>query len=221
MLRAVAICCPHDDDALMPRSYITSEGHCAFSLCCIGGVDKEDLHNARWAEIPRQDYVDAARFLTAHGMAYDGVSVKEERARELFAARGRTIDAVQRRAVPISAIGALPYRLDGPADTGCAGTAEGASAACSTDAHGDVVAIDGEECSEQDEDEAAADDEEAGAAVSVGARFFRPGSDEAAGGGAGSSTNASLSAGSSPAGAHCQPSSSSTSSGSASAANGP
>ena len=41
---------------------------------------QEDLHKAKWAEIPRHDYVGAARFLTAHGMAYDGVVLNEERA---------------------------------------------------------------------------------------------------------------------------------------------
>lgn len=126
-------------------------------IIALAGVDKEDLHKARWAEIPLQDYVDAARVLTSHGMAYHGVALNEERAFELFAARGRTIDAVQERAAPIAAIGSLPYRLNGPADTGCAGTAEGATGGCASGACEQEVAIDGESCSEQDEDDAAAD----------------------------------------------------------------
>ena len=56
----------------------------------------------------------------------------------------------------ITADGALPHRLDGPADTGCAGTAEGPTSG-GIGADEEVVAIDGEACSEQDEDEAAAD----------------------------------------------------------------
>ena len=69
----------------------------------------------------------------------------------------RAIDAVQQRAVPIAAVGALPHRLDGPADTGSAGIAEAATSGCATCAHESEAAIDGEACSEQDEDEAAAD----------------------------------------------------------------
>ena len=30
-------------------------------VIALAGVEKEDLHKAKWAEIPRQDYVDAAR----------------------------------------------------------------------------------------------------------------------------------------------------------------
>ena len=31
-------------------------------IIALAGAEKEDLHNAKWAEIPRQDYVDAARW---------------------------------------------------------------------------------------------------------------------------------------------------------------
>ena len=89
-------------------------------------VDKNDLGKAKWAEIPRQDYIDAARICTAHSsMAYEGVDVNEERAQELFAVRGGTSDAVERQAAPVPVEGLLPYRCEGPADTGCAGAAGG------------------------------------------------------------------------------------------------
>ena len=91
-------------------------------VIALAGADKEDLHKAKWAEIPRQDYVDAARFCTSHGMAYDGITVNEERARELFADRGRTSEAVLQQAAPALEVeGQLQHRLEGPADTGCAG----------------------------------------------------------------------------------------------------
>ena len=30
-------------------------------MIALAGAEKDDLHNAKWAQIPRQDYVDAAR----------------------------------------------------------------------------------------------------------------------------------------------------------------
>ena len=55
-------------------------------------------------------------------MAYDGMTVNEERARELFADRGRTSEAVLQQAAPALEVeGQLQHRLEGPADTGCAG----------------------------------------------------------------------------------------------------
>ena len=51
-------------------------------IIALAGAEKEDLHKAKWAEIPRQDYVEAARFCTAHGMAYDGVALNEGRAQK-------------------------------------------------------------------------------------------------------------------------------------------
>ena len=55
-------------------------------------------------------------------MAYDGMTVKEERARELFAERGRTSEAVLQQAAPALEVeGQLQHRLDGAADTGCTG----------------------------------------------------------------------------------------------------
>ena len=64
-------------------------------IIALAGTDREDLRKAKVAEIPRQDYVDAARFLTAHGMAYDGMSCNEDRARELFAPNGHVLNATK------------------------------------------------------------------------------------------------------------------------------
>ena len=96
-------------------------------VIALAGVDtdnfREQLHAAKWAEIRRQDYLDAARFCTSHGMAYEGVSVNEERACDMFAAHGRTSDAVLQQAVPILSAGELAHRMEGPADTGSAAAA--------------------------------------------------------------------------------------------------
>ena len=74
-------------------------------------------------------------------MAYTGVTVNDERARELLADSGRTSDAVLQQAVPVIAEGELHHRLKGPADTGCAGVS-----------HEHIATVDGDEVSE-DEDE--------------------------------------------------------------------
>jgi len=111
-------------------------------IIALAGAEKEDLHRAKWAEIPRQDYINAARFCTAHSTAYDGMSVNEASAHSLFAEYGRTSDAVMQQAVPVLATEELRHRLEGPADTGSAGTV-----------HEQVSAVDGaavEECSDEE-----------------------------------------------------------------------
>ena len=116
----------------------------------LAGADRNELHNAKWAGIPRGDYVDAACFCTAHNMAYESLTVNLARARELFAESGCTSDAVLQQAVPVVAHGELQHRPEGPAETGCGGT----------DNHEQVAAVDGvevEECEEEGEEGAAAD----------------------------------------------------------------
>ena len=136
LLDSAELPAPHDQAAeFMSQSVVIA----------LAGADKEDLHKAKWAEIPRQDYVDAARFCTSHGMAYDGMTVNEERARELFADRGRTSDAVLQQAAPALEVeGQLKHRLEGPADTGGAGVS-----------HEQCASIDGApfEAEAEDEDE--------------------------------------------------------------------
>ena len=80
----------------------------------LAGADRENLGKAKWAEIPRQDYVDASHCLTAHGMAYDGMTVNDEHARALFAPHGQTSEAVAQQAIPVTTDGPLPHRMDGP-----------------------------------------------------------------------------------------------------------
>ena len=38
-------------------------------IIALAGVDPTDLHKARWAEIPRQEFLDAEYFCIAHSMA--------------------------------------------------------------------------------------------------------------------------------------------------------
>ncbi len=111
-------------------------------VIALAGVEKDDLHNARWAEIPRQDYIDAARVCTAHSMAYDGCSLNEERAWQSFGVRGRTSEAVLQQAARVTMSAELQHRLEGPADAGCASmSAE------------QIAAVDGVEVEEDTEDE--------------------------------------------------------------------
>ena len=112
-------------------------------VIALAGATKEELRNAKWAEIPRQDYINAAHFCTSHRLAYQDMTVNEASATKLFAEQGRTSDAVLQPAVPVLATEELKQKLDGPADTGTAGL----------DAHERIAAIDGskvEECSDEE-----------------------------------------------------------------------
>jgi len=40
----------------------------------------QDLDRATWAEVPRDLYMAAAKYLVAHNVAYQGVTVSEENA---------------------------------------------------------------------------------------------------------------------------------------------
>ena len=83
-------------------------------VIALAGVDKEDLHKAKWAEIPQQGYVDAARFCIEHNAANVDMSLNEGRARELFADSGSTRDVVLQQAVKVVTEGELKHRLEGP-----------------------------------------------------------------------------------------------------------
>lgn len=113
-------------------------------IIALAGADVNDLHNAKWAEIRREPYVGAAKFLTAHNLFYSDVTVSPEEAASQFAERGCTTAAVLERAVPIEASGMLKHRLEGPADMGVAGAQ-----------HEQTVAVDGEAV--ESEEEAGAD----------------------------------------------------------------
>ncbi len=104
------------------------------------GSDINELHKAKWAEIRRTPYLDAAKLLVSHSTSYSDMSVAEERAKNEFAESGRSSEAVLQQAVPILATEELKHRLEGPADTGCAG-----------ERHEQTVAVDGE-MAESDEE---------------------------------------------------------------------
>ena len=61
---------------------------------------------------------------TRHNLFYEDMRVSHQRADEELADEGSTTDAVLQQAVPILAAEELQHRLEGPADTGCAGLAE-------------------------------------------------------------------------------------------------
>ena len=63
----------------------------------------------------------AARFLVAHNVAYQHLSVNEEEARAQFAEVGGTCEAVRAQATPVEAEHQVPFKLSGPADTDMGG----------------------------------------------------------------------------------------------------
>ena len=103
-------------------------------VIALAGADVHDLHHAKWAEVRRGPYVDAARFLTCHDKFYMDMRVNETRAKLDLPEREGTTEAVIQQAVPIVASEELKHRLEGPADTGCAGVL-----------HEQAVRVDGEE----------------------------------------------------------------------------
>ena len=76
----------------------------------------QDLDHAKWAEIPRDAYVAAARYLVQHNPAYQHLSIDEACAREQFMAMGATCAAVRAQACSVAAEAAIPAKLSGPAD---------------------------------------------------------------------------------------------------------
>ena len=52
------------------------------------GSNVEDLHNAKWAEVRRQEYVDAAEFWTQHDVFYGDMVVNKDRAERMCPAVG-------------------------------------------------------------------------------------------------------------------------------------
>ena len=90
-------------------------------VIAMAGVDVEDLHKAKWAEVRRAPYINAGAFLTRHNMFNGDMTVNCERATAAFAEAGRSSEAVLSQAVPIEVSEELRCRLEGPADTGDAG----------------------------------------------------------------------------------------------------
>ena len=113
-------------------------------VIALAGADIDELHNAKFAEIRRQAYIDAGQFFVKHNLFYADMEVNEQRAVEEFAESGATSRAVLLQATRIlDQAEYLEHKLDGPADTGCAGLA-----------HEKMTKVDGEAVeSEDDEDE--------------------------------------------------------------------
>ena len=109
-------------------------------IIALAGADVEDLHKAKWAEVRRTPYVDAAEFFTRHDQFYHGsVTVNHDRASTDLQESGSTTEAVLQQAVKIQVAENLPHRMEGPADTGCGGVDKER-----------VVAVDGEAVVEED-----------------------------------------------------------------------
>ena len=87
---------------------------------CLG---PQDLDRATWAEVPRDVYVAAARYLVAHNVAYQHLTVSEENAREQFMQLGATCGAVRAQATRVTASDPVPVKLDAPGDTAADGVA--------------------------------------------------------------------------------------------------
>ena len=102
-------------------------------VIAMAGVDVEDLHRAKWAQIRRTPYIKASEFLTSHNKHYVDVKINYPRAKETFAEAGETSEAVLLQAVPITVSENLKCRMEGPA--------EAVDGICN---HEQVVAIDDE-----------------------------------------------------------------------------
>ena len=74
----------------------------------------QDLDHATWAEVPRDLYMTAARFLVRHNAAYQHLTVSEDNAREQFLTLGATCSAVRAQATRVEATEQFAVRLDAP-----------------------------------------------------------------------------------------------------------
>ena len=81
----------------------------------------QDLDRATWAEVPRDLYMAAAKYLVAHNVAYQGVTVSEENAREQFFQLGATCCAVRAQATQVATSETMPVKLDAPGDSSADG----------------------------------------------------------------------------------------------------
>ena len=81
----------------------------------------QDLDRATWAEVPRDLYMVAAKYLVAHNVAYQGVTVSEENARQQFFQLGATCGAVRAQATQVATSETMPVKLDAPGDSSADG----------------------------------------------------------------------------------------------------
>ena len=70
-------------------------------VIALAGADVLDLHNAKFAEIRRQPYVNAGHFFTSHDLFYEDMQVNEARAETEFAESGCTSQAVLQQATRV------------------------------------------------------------------------------------------------------------------------
>lgn len=82
----------------------------------------QDLDRATWAEVPRDLYMAAAKYLVAHNVAYQHLTVSEDNAREQFLELGATCAAVRAQATRVAAAETMPVKLDAPGDSSADGT---------------------------------------------------------------------------------------------------
>ena len=81
----------------------------------------QDLDRATWAEVPRDLYMAAAKYLVAHNMAYQHLTVSEDNAREQFLELGATCAAARAQATRVAASETMPVKLDAPGDSSADG----------------------------------------------------------------------------------------------------
>ena len=122
-LRANTICFPQ----AVPKQLLTSslpaslDASTAFMAESISialvNSDPNDLHNARWAQVPRTEYIEAARFLISHNVAYHGLLLDTDAATR-FHEQGRSCPELLAQLTVIQASESTPFRLVGPADGG-------------------------------------------------------------------------------------------------------
>jgi hypothetical protein len=79
--------------------------------------DPADLHLARWAQVPRGEYIEAARFCIAHSVAYAGLAL-DTGAAARFEDAGRSCPELIAQATVIESLESTRFRLSGPADGG-------------------------------------------------------------------------------------------------------
>ena len=75
------------------------------------------MDRATWAEVPRDLYMTAAKYLVAHNVAYQHLTVSEDNAKEQFMELGATCAAVRAQATRVAEAEAMPVKLDAPGDT--------------------------------------------------------------------------------------------------------
>ena len=105
----------------LPADSETSRQFFSDSLCIVlAGCNPEDLDKATWAEVPRDAYVSAVRFLIAHSSAYHSLTLNEDDAVKRLAECGRSCRELLEQATSVSVSQATKCKLDSPGDVDAA-----------------------------------------------------------------------------------------------------